>query len=399
MDPSALICLSHDSLKGPGPKGPPSGSQGSQGSDWYTSTPISLTPHYTTATAYIGPLYCDAVQYQALQTDKDTFGDQADKNKFEEARSLTNPFEQIGKSIFINRAGVKLANIDAVHRITNHIFTFDHQSTQEPFTFCDVAGGPGAFTQYLQYRFPNAKGIGITLRSKGFNWSTNFLNTDNFTIFEGPDNTGDLYTNWSPFIDFVQTKNPYGVDLIVADGGIEAPQNQEFLNSHLIMCETTIGVACTKVGGNFVLKVFDTVTTISAQMIFLLSQCFETILLFKPVSSRPANSEQYLLCMNRRQHIEPYYNILKQSLTSYTTDIYLTSLFSTTLPSTFTKWLIQSNDTILTQQTTSVHHIQSYLSYNTIPQDLLHYNISKFLTIWNLPDTPHNNQYSKIKIY
>lgn len=397
MDPSATICLSYDSLQ----ESPTIPSPfGIVPDEWYSHPPIDLTPHYTSSTSYIGTLYCDIMKYNTLQSAKDSFED-IDVSKFGAARDATNPFEKIGKSIFMNRAGTKLANIDAVHHITNHIFTLDNQRTTEPMTFCDLAGGPGAFTQYLQYRFPNSKGYGITIRTqeRGLNWNTNFINTDTFSIFNGPDDTGNLYTNTIPFIDYVRSQQPYGVDFIVADGGIEAPKNQEFLTSRLIMCEATIGLGCTKVGGNFVVKVFDTVTHISAQLIFILSQCFDGILLFKPVSSRPANSERYLLCMNRRQNVQPYFNILKDSLNQYGTDIYVTSLFSNTLPPTFTDWLIRSNDTVLNQQSTSIRHILEYLTYGTVSSEIPKYNISKFLTIWNLPDNPHNNQYSTIKIY
>jgi cap1 methyltransferase len=398
MDPSALICFSYDSLKEASPL-PSSYALPSSYDSWYLSTPMTLTPHYNVDTSYNGMLYCDTAQYQELQMAKDVFGEQEDQNKFETARSLINPFEKIGRSIFINRAGVKLANIDAVHHITNHIFTFDQQHTNQPFTFCDLAGGPGAFTQYLQYRYPASKGYGITIRAKGLNWNTNVINTETFSIFEGPDNTGNLYTNYGPFIDFVRSQQPYGVDLIVADGAIDAEQNQEFLNSRVIATEATIAIACTKVGGNFVLKVFDTVTAISAQLIFILSQCFEKVLLFKPVSSRPANSERYLICMNRHQNVQSYLEILINALPLYDNDNYVTSFFSNTLPSTFTNWLVQSNDEYLEHQTTSVRHLLQYLTYGTIPEKLPKYNLSKFLTIWNLPDNPHNNQYSKIKIY
>lgn len=48
-------------------------------------------------------------------------------------------------------------------------------------------------------------------------------------------------------------------------------------------------------GGNFVCKVFDMFTPFSVGLFYLLYRCFEEVCLFKPITSRPANSERLLL--------------------------------------------------------------------------------------------------------
>jgi cap1 methyltransferase len=44
--------------------------------------------------------------------------DVKDKTLFDCARTKANPYELIGKSIFLNRAAVKLANLDALFDLT-----------------------------------------------------------------------------------------------------------------------------------------------------------------------------------------------------------------------------------------------------------------------------------------
>lgn len=388
MDPSASLCLAYDSLKQLPPLLTPSPNEG-----WYShGAQIPLTPKFVTdsITANPPPIFGDANRYQILQRVKDAF----DTEGFAEARDATNPFEYIGRSIFINRAAVKLANIDAVHHVTGKIFTFDRKQSEDAFTFCDIAAGPGGFTQYMQYRFSIAKGYGMTLRHETLDWSTKFLDMTRFTPFYGPDNTGDLYTNWEPFIKFVLAQHPSGVDLVTGDGGfdLEDPRDktllhrQEFLSSRLLLTQALVGIACTKEAGNFVVKVFDTVTDISAQILFLLAQCFETILVFKPVSSRPANAERYVICRRRRPDIQSYYQLLAQAARTYEDDRYLTTLFSEPLPSAFVQWLTASNNESINRQLVSAQNILQYLKGQTpkVPEYTLH----KFLTIWNLPDTP-----------
>jgi len=148
------------------------------------------------------------------------------------------------------------------------------------------------------------------------------------------------------------------------------------------------------IGGNFVVKVFDTMTEISAQIIFVLSQCFQRILIWKPVSSGPANAEQYLICMSRKSLVQDMYQLLAGAARTYQDNIYLTSLFSEDLPEDFITWLTNSNNRSVDNQLQAAQNILLYLKGTppTIPE----YNLAKFLTIWNLPDTPINPKNSSL---
>lgn len=396
MDPSATLCLAFDSLK----ESPPIPINPDL---WYThDNQIELTPSFSLQSTRINlpPQFADVNRYQLLQKIKDAF----DRDGFIEARDAMNPFEYIGRSVFINRAAIKLANIDAVHHVTDELFTFDDKQTSKDFTFCDVAAGPGGFTQYLQYRFPNAIGYGMTIRSENLDWSTRFLDMTRFTPFYGPDNTGNLYTNWEPFIQYVLKEQPLGVDLVTGDGGFDLEDtedktllhSQEYLSSRLLLTQILIGIACTKIGGNFVVKVFDTVTNISAQLLFILSQCFDEILVFKPVSSRPANAERYVICRRRKENVRKYYDLLATAARTYKSDEYLTTLFIEALPDPFVNWLTKANEQSTNRQLLAAQNILQYMQGET--PDIPQYNIHKFLIIWNLPDTPITQRNSTIRV-
>lgn len=386
MDPSASLCAAYDSLKQPPPVQTAT-------SNWYSSlhrVPLQFAPELISIQSAPPPQYCDAERYAILQRVKDAF----DTDGFIEARNTANPFEGIGRSIFINRAAVKFANIDAVHHVSGVTFTLDAPQSEQPLIFCDVAAGPGGFTQYLQYRFPKAIGYGMTLKHGTLDWSTRFLDMTRFTPFYGPDGTGDLYTNWRSFIEFFLQKHPLGADLVTGDGGFDLEDTedktllhrQEFLSSRLLLTQATIGIACTKAEGTFVVKVFDTVTHFSAQIIYLLAQCFREILIFKPVSSRPANSERYIICRGRHGDINAYLHLLAYAAGSYREDAYLNRLFETPLPEDFITWLTQANTASIQQQLEAGQQILLTLSGQSPPVPT--YNLDKFLIIWNLPATP-----------
>ena len=344
------------------------------------SIPINLSEEFI-------PQYCDINNYKTLFTLKESLND---KNILV-GRNITNPFEHIGKSIFINRLAVKLANIDTVCNVTGKIFTFDNKISSDNFTFCDVADGPGGFAEYIQYRFLNNKGYGITLKNKITDWNNIFLNMKQFTTFYGPDNTGNLYTNWKYFIDFVLKDKPEGVDLTICNGKFTTEDtniltHQEFLSVRLLLTQALIGIGCTKVNGNFIVKIFNIVTKISAQIVCILSQCFHNITIFKPVSSYPDNSEKYLICIGREREIQSYYQLLVKAIESYSDNTYLSTKFEETLPLNFEQWLTQNNSIHINLQLEAMQNIHMYLEGN-IPL-IKKYNINKFLTIWNLPDTP-----------
>jgi cap1 methyltransferase len=396
MDPSIILCASHDSLREISPTITyPITINSYQQSQ---QTILNVRHAFAAPTADITVEFIDAGRYETLQRAKDAFAN----DNFLTARDATNPFEKIGRSIFMNRAAVKLANIDAVLNVSPDIFIFDRKSSNRSFTFCDVAAGPGGFTQYLQYRYPNSIGYGMTLKSETLDWNTNLINMQRFTPFYGPDNTGNLYNNWQAFIDFVLKQQPLGVDLVTADGGFDVEEGgdrrllsrQEFLSSRLLVTQSLIGVGCTRVGGNFVLKVFDTVTRLSAHVLFILAQCFEEIVMFKPASSRPANAERYLICRRRRPTVQTYYDLLALAARAYTNTQYLTDLFAEPLPNAFTTWLYNGNKDNMERQLLSAQQILLYMQGRNPPVD--RYNITKFLTIWNLPDTPPNKRHDTL---
>ncbi|KAI7876725.1 FtsJ-domain-containing protein [Lichtheimia hyalospora FSU 10163] len=235
------------------------------------------------------------------------------KDATSEARGKSNPFERINKSIFINRAATKLAALDATFALTR-------SEGNETFTFADLCGGPGGFTEYLLWRIhswgSSAYGYGITLKASPqedqLNWQTDKFHPDvplNFTKVDGVDGTGDLYQvpNIREFGAIVQQyTRDRGVDLVVADGGFDftgREMHQEQLARRLILCEIITMLTCLRQGGSFVCKFFDMSQQFTANLVWILYQLFDSICITKPLSSRPANSERYIVCKNLlKQH-------------------------------------------------------------------------------------------------
>ena len=396
MDPSTKICLWVDRFNYPNIQYPIDIGE-YQSKNSIAKNSILITTQFEWINVEEAPqiVFCDISLYERLREAKQHYNDL----DLEKIRKLVNPFENIGTSLFMNRAAIKIANIDAVHHICNDIFTYDNRHNDRRFTFCDVAGGPGAFTQYIQYRYPNSYGYGITLRTSesGLNWSP-LLDLTRFEEYYGKKEQslpadGNLYYQWQNYVNEVLAKEPQGVDLVMADGGIgmeseEDYQRQEFLSSRLLLVQVLPGILCTKLGGVFVCKVFDTVTLFSAQLLYILAQCFDSIILFKPCSSRPGNSERYIVCKGRKNNITDYIELLSSAAKAYTDEQFISSLFpeelSGDLSENFVSWLIHWNEYSITNQLEVSDNIQKYMNNEKVV--LPKYDITKFLKIWNLPD-------------
>ena len=369
----------------------------------------------------------DVTKYQQLLRIKDMFN-RFDANQFDRARNFTNPFENIGNSIFMNRAAVKIANIDAVFNFTQRkggllgpqelgplrgtseetsLLQIEGSDGTEGtegtegstnldrrlgYNFCDIASAPGGFSEYIQYRFPVSYGWGMSIRS-GLKWNTDKLDMDRFNILWGSDNTGNLYTNADWFSEQVRSNNTEGVDLVMADGGFDVSagddfNRQEFLSTRLIINELLVSLSVLGKNGVFVCKVFDTVTSLMAEVLFIMASAYKEFSIFKPMSSRPGNAERYIVCKYPRpEQISSLIGILRRVNASYSDHNNVTKILADgTLTEDFLKYLRDSNEQSVDLQIATGSNILRYLDGHNV--SLPKYDLTRSLLYWNLPDNP-----------
>lgn len=135
-----------------------------------------------------------------------------------------------------------------------------------------------------------------------------------FRICTGADGTGDLYwwENVQSFVDLISSyhttgvsqpsdlDHQHGVDLVVSDGGFDAQrdaEHQEELTQKLVVCQVAAALAVLKPGGTFVIKMFGFQTSVIRTVLAdLFLRRFESMQVLKPISSRPASAERYVVC-------------------------------------------------------------------------------------------------------
>lgn len=169
--------------------------------------------------------YVDAeVLKNVIEAKFDVFNE-FDVTELRKARARANVFETIRNAFFMNRAALKMANIDA---ITEFMFTsLDYDLVHKrdgPYYFADVCAGPGGFTEYILWRKNWCyKGFGFTLKGEhDFKLDESTCVTPNsFRSYYGSSGDGNIYNpdNINDFKDVVlQHTQGVGVHFMMSDG-------------------------------------------------------------------------------------------------------------------------------------------------------------------------------------
>jgi cap1 methyltransferase len=107
--------------------------------------------------------------------------------------------------------------------------------------------------------------------------------------------------NYDDYLKYIENFKDNKADFVTADGGFDYSidfNRQEEMSYRIIFSEIIIALSIQKLGGNFVLKIFDIFTIFTLKYIYLLYLFYEDVYIYKPLTSRVANSEKYIICKN-----------------------------------------------------------------------------------------------------
>ena len=174
----------------------------------------------------------------------------------------------------------------------------------DSIVIANIAEGPGGFIEAIhKYKKHNSNDIYIsnTLYPSNKNipsWNKlkKYINDNNFSNIKLL--YCDLY-NYENVLKYISNFKDTKSKFVTGDGGFDYSNNfnkQEEQSHKIIYSEIIIALAIQEIGGSFILKIFDTFTLFTLKYIYILSIFYETIQLYKPYTSRVANSEKYIIC-------------------------------------------------------------------------------------------------------
>jgi 23S rRNA U2552 (ribose-2'-O)-methylase RlmE/FtsJ len=245
------------------------------------------------------------------------------------AKRITNPYElistfssrlQLPKSICclrpLSRSFFKM--IEILH----HLQFFDRHK-EVKLKSLHVCEGPGGFIEAFHHIAEEKKRIiqvsyGMTLKSTqamipGWRRATQYLQKHpTVHLLYGPSRTGNIYEPANQD-ECAQAVGTNGAQLVTADGGFDFSEDfhaQEKSILRLLISSACILLRSVAFEGDIVLKLFDCNSPVTRDFICLLASCFQSWSLYKPVTSRPCNSEWYFLGKSAIRNRQPVIALL-----------------------------------------------------------------------------------------
>lgn len=250
------------------------------------------------------------------------------EDKWDIYKKYTNKYEYINTNINSNNIKTSVCSYKPISRsyfkmieiLNNYKFNFDNNISS-----FHLAEGPGGFIEALTNCRENIndKYYGITLMDNNgdipkWNKISNFMkNRKNINLVYGPKNDGNLYF----YHNLIYFKNNYSnkFDFITADGGFDYSvdfNKQEENSINLIFCEVLYALILQKQGGSFILKIFDIFHKVTLEILYILSFFYEKVYVYKPLTSREANSEKYIICINFQKK-NNYHSIIDKLIKNF----------------------------------------------------------------------------------
>lgn len=241
-----------------------------------------------------------------VTTYKDKITQYYQNKSWDKYKKLSNEYELIFYSSNPSSTNISLYNpvSRSFFKLWEILQDFDTElriTLPQPLKCVFLAEGPGGFFEaFCEKRKNNIDYCyGMTLKSCNNkmipDWKTK---TNNIHISYGKDGTGNIY-NIDNLNYFINQVGLHTVDFITADGGFDFSSNfnnQEEQSFRLIVCEVFAALKLQNKEGNFLLKVYDCFNIETLKLIHILKACYKDLNFIKPLTSRPANSERYILC-------------------------------------------------------------------------------------------------------
>ena len=317
-------------------------------------------------------------------------------------KKITNPYEYIHTIVPNHKCSLcKYKPLSrSFFKMMEMINTFDFLTDRNPIQTFHLAEGPGGFIEAFNYKRKNSADIyyGMTLITDNTNipsWkkASHILNSNkNIKLEYGASKNGDLFLKEN--LIYCNKKYAKSMDYITGDGGFDFSSdfnNQEDISFKLILSQIFYALIMQKKGGHFVLKIFDVFKIKTVEVIYLLCNLYENVFIFKPNTSRSANSEKYIICRNYKNNnkriisniIENFDILINQVETIY-------SLFNIQFNQLFITKLQEINAIYGQQQLENIKNTLGLireLKMLNIEYNLLNYNnyngILKYLNISN----------------
>ena len=301
---------------------------------------------------------------------------------YQHVRALVLPYTSL-KSRFHHKDSLKISEIDAIFRVcprspmSPYFPSLLAYTTSILVNAIDIGGGPGAYTEYYQFRYVNSMTIGFTKRSEP--WDFQIVNPHHLIRFYGQDNSGDLISQWKDFIQMTTQQFMVGVDYISATTKMEKDYDyQALIQLYLIL-------RLIKDGANAIIRIEATWSLFMKQVIYFAALCFEEVHLFQPLVSGADSDELFLILKQSKSTRKNYYIVLENLFKDIPNISSLHGFLKSELPESYLNQIAQIKSKFFHDKANTLFQIQKHLKNQPIEKQE-NIDIKLKLLEWSLPD-------------
>jgi hypothetical protein len=196
---------------------------------------------------------------------------------------------------------------------------------------------------------------------------------------------------------FTAFANAASCDFITADGGFDFSSdfnNQEAMSTRLILSEIYTILRLQAPNGTCVLKVYDIHDATTVNAMYILSRFYRNLYAYKPLSSRPANSEKYIVASGFKgvtMANDPMFKALRHTVSSQSALLELSG-DTLTVPATFWWNVVRFNIRYIASQIMSICKTIAYIEANKKQEDVVHLQVGNALKWCGKYQVPVNRE-------
>lgn len=245
-------------------------------------------------------------------------------DKWEKAKKISNPYEFV---YIPSQKSDSIANYQPIsrsffkmHEIL-HEFDLGFSETKKNIVLC-LAEGPGGFMEAINnFRKNKDHIIGFTLQPSQHyipNWK--FPKNSNFDLFYGNLYQTKYINHLRDHLKDISLSRNYGANIVTADGGFDFSadfNNQEKMCYRILLAEILFAISLQCKNGTFICKCFDLFSNFTLKLVYLVYLSYEKFTIYKPKTSRLANSEKYIIATGFKGLNENYMERLEYILNNW----------------------------------------------------------------------------------
>lgn len=213
--------------------------------------------------------------------------------------------------------------------------------------------------------------------------------------------------NFSAPSKFIKSKKTSDIVIANSENYYTSINSKEDESYKLLLGELLVILNSLNKEGSIILKVFDTFTTITLKIIYIIYLLFDEIYIYKPFLSRLSDSEKYIVCKGYNydssdKYIKKIITMIEKILSDINTEHFLNDIFiDIELPEYFYDTFKFINIKLVNQQQILINDMVVYIKENNYYGDKFHEYRNKQIeaTKWwvKLFYPPSNNIYQTNK--